>query len=163
REVRGEPLAADHVVVRERRRRAVERKSLLHARRDDVAPSCLPRAELLAEAGVEQEVREVRIAIVGGLDAPEELRADDAAVLPDARELAEAEAPVARLARDLEEPHALRVAARLRGVEGGADVGDELLLVTRRRRRRPDEHLRRLHAILLSGGDDARLERGRDR
>ena len=78
-EVRRQAVATNHVVVRQRTRRREERHPRRSAERHDASPGGIARADLFDEAGVKEEVRQVGIAIERGLDAAQELRADDAA------------------------------------------------------------------------------------
>ena len=58
-------------------------------------------------SGSSSRLGRLALAVIRGLDAAEELRADDAAALPDARQLGDVEVPVAHARGDAQQVHAL--------------------------------------------------------
>src|SRR5437588_5314381 len=136
----------------------------LHRGGDGPPPVTLRALDVSVEFGVEQKVRQVGAAVVGLLDLAEEPRADNAAALPDARALAEVDAPVEMIRAGLDEIHPLRVGANLRGVERVVDGRDHLLAVARVLAvLRPFDLLALLAALVLARGDVARVNGGVNR
>ena len=117
-EVGREVRAAELVKVRQRGRHGGARDPTRDAEGDDPAPRRLARHDLPCKVLVEHEVGKGRVLLVRLGDAVEHLTADNAATLPDARGLAEADAPLVGITGTLDEREALGIAADLRGVEG---------------------------------------------
>mmetsp|Transcript_2797 Transcript_2797/g.6129 ORF Transcript_2797/g.6129 Transcript_2797/m.6129 type:complete len:471 (-) Transcript_2797:146-1558(-) len=104
-----------------------------HAGRDGLPchapPGRLALGQLLREEGVDQEVGEGGVALVGLADVVQEAGADNAAALPDPGQSSQVDVPVLLLALGLDDVHALGVAADLGGVQRLAHVVHQLGLV----------------------------------
>mmetsp|Transcript_16072 Transcript_16072/g.60802 ORF Transcript_16072/g.60802 Transcript_16072/m.60802 type:complete len:597 (+) Transcript_16072:1159-2949(+) len=161
-EVGGEAGAAVLVQVGERGGERGDGDAAGRGQRDDAAPGVLAGVDLGGELGVDEEVRQVGVAVVRRLDAVEEASADDAAALPDAGALAKVDGPAVLAGGLADDVHALGVGADLGGVEGLADVVDELGAVHSGHVGGAGDDLGGLHALVLEPGEEARLERGGD-
>ena len=117
REVGGQAVAAVGVVVGQRGAEGSDRHSLADGQHDDGSQCGVALVHLGSELRVDEQRSNIGAAVVCALDAVEEPRADDAAALPDARDLAQVQLPVVHLAGGTDQVHALRVRANLGGVQ----------------------------------------------
>ena len=110
---------------RESRDRQANRDGELH----HVTKGRLSLVHLLGELGIQQQGRELGVAVIGSLDAVEEDGADDAATLPDASDLSKVELPVVVLASFADKVHSLGITADLGSVQSMSELLNEILLV----------------------------------
>src|SRR5665647_314621 len=157
--------AAVLVVERQRGAERGHRNSLLRRRRHDVAPAFLRALDFAPEIIVEQQVRELRIIIVGFLDLAEETRADDAAAAPHQRDAAVVQRPAVFLGCRAHQHITLRIADDFRGVKRVADAGDELFFLfgirsyAREGGTRAFQFLRRFDAFIFQRRNAAGINR----
>lgn len=103
------PLGAIAVEVSERCAEGGRRDSELDGGDDCAPPIRLRLAENAAEKGIEHQVFEIGIPLVGFFDAVEKFGANDAAAAPDRGDVAEVELPIILASGGAEQRHALRV------------------------------------------------------
>src|SRR5581483_254149 len=160
RQVRG----AVGVEVSEARRHRLHRDARRLRGRDGLPPARLGFEDPRLEVGVEQQIGQVGAALVRLLDLVQELRADDAAALPDAAQLAEVDVPVPLVRPGADQVHALGVGADLARVEGVVDGVNQLLLVAGVfETRRAGQLFAGFDAFALEGRHRAPVNRGLDR
>ena len=123
---------------------------------------CAPCMHAL-KSGSSKRLGKSASTLISLLDLIEELRADDAAALPDSRSLAEIDVPVPLLRACAYEIHALRVGANLRGVERIVYGRDHLFFVPVKLVVRPLDLLARLDALVLARRDVTRINRSVNR
>src|SRR5215213_6266745 len=157
-------LTAVAVVVGERGGEGRDGQADVHRVRDHAPPRVLGVGHRVAEVIDEQEVRHVRVRVVGLADAVEEARADDAAAAPDRRHRAEVELPALGLRGRRHLLEALGVGDDLRGIERLAHVVDERAVGTVALAGLGTREPRgRRRALLAQGGQGAREHGLRDR
>ena len=140
------------------------RNALLDRQGDDVAPTLLAALDLAPEVIVEQQIRELRILVVGLLDLAQEARPNDAPAAPHQGDAAVVQVPAILLRGGAQQHIALRVADDLGGVEGTHDVLDQRLLLhgilgLGKHRPRALQFAGGLDAFVLHGADAAGEDR----
>ena len=129
RQVRGQrcPPVRIEVIQRPRQRR---RRDAVPDRHDhDPPPRRGSVVHLRGDDRIEEEIRQLRVAVQRVLDLLQESRADDAPPLPQPGAFAEVDTPIHVVARGLDYPETLGVRAHLRGVQCRFQVVEELPLV----------------------------------
>ena len=142
-------LAAEAVVVGQRRGERRGSDAELDRRFDDVSPCVLCLFNRFFEVRIQQQVFKVGIGVERFLDPFEERRTDDATTSPEHRDRTEVELPVVGLRGCLHLDVALSVAADFRGVECLADLLDEFLFVAGVGARGAGQHLRGVDSLVL--------------
>ncbi len=98
------------------------RDSQLDGLGDDLAPGCLRVVDRLPEEVVEQEVVQLGVLVIGGLDVAQEHAPDDAAAPPHQGDSAIVQLPVEHLGRLPQQHEPLGVGDDLGRVQGLPDV-----------------------------------------
>lgn len=130
--VQRQPLRAETVKVLQAGGEGGNRHAVATASPTTRLHAWLPLHQLVGKVGVQQQIVQRGVLGEGALDLVEDLGADDAAALPDARTLAEVDAPVELLRGLVDDVESLRVGDQLGAEERVLQVGDELLAVHRR-------------------------------
>ena len=161
RQVRGQgcPPVRIEVIQRPRQRR---RRDAVPDRHDhDPPPRRGSVVYLRGDDRIEEQIRQLRVAVQRILDLLQKRRADDAPPLPQPGAFAEVDTPIHVVARALDDSETLGVRAHLSGVECRFQVVEELppvhgYLGTGHLGSAEDG--RRPHALVLARADVARVE-----
>ena len=127
--------------------------------RDRDAPVILRPLQDAGEVLVEEQIVQLRIALVRFLDPVQKLRANNATAAPDRGDVAEVQVPMRTDAGRAEQFHSLRVGNNLRSVKRVAHRRDQLIPIAGEfRHLRLRQNFRSRDAFVLARGDHARFD-----